>query len=108
MVLMSSLVGSLFYLRARTASFQSQREWDAWRGSELHSPEHDGPVQRKVPKSQRPPLTALLADHFATCVAGAIVFGTALFVTFGFMIQGVWRGHQIVIHDDSGGETGEA
>ena len=99
---MCAVVGSLFYLRGRSDALQRQDEWDAWRESELHGGDHDGPVQRRQPKSQRPPMTALLEDHFATCVAGAVLFGSALFVTFGFMTQGVVTGSRTVIHEDPG------
>lgn len=96
--LMCALVGSLFYLRAQTGELQNQDEWDAWRESDVHDRQTN--VLRKRPKSQLPPMTALLQDHFATCLAGAVIFGTALFATFAFMIRGVSAGEPTVIHDD--------
>lgn len=96
--LMCALVGSLFYLRARTGELQNQDEWDTWREAEVHDLKTN--VLRKRPKSQLPPMTALLQEHFNTCLAGAVIFGTALFVTFGFMLRGVWAGAPTSIHED--------
>jgi len=98
--LIGALVGSLFYLRAQTGEMQKQDEWDAWRGAEVHDVKTH--VLRKRPKSQLPPMTALLQDHFGICLAGAVIFGTALFVTFSFLIRGVWKGAPTTIHEDAG------
>ena len=48
----------------------------------------EGPVQRKVPKSDEPPQLILLRDYFGMCVAGTILFGTALFVVLMIAFRG--------------------
>jgi hypothetical protein len=48
----------------------------------------EGPVKRRVPKSQEPPALRLMRDYFGVSLAATVVFGSLLFV----MVMGAVRG----------------
>jgi hypothetical protein len=63
---------------------QAQTEWNAWRTDAQGA----GPVKRREPKSLQPPALVLMRDHFAACLALALLLSTVLFGTFMFLIRG--------------------
>ena len=73
----------------------AQEDWDAWREEAAkHSGEDgdvEGPVERRTPKSDRPPALVLMDDHYGVCVGFAILLSTVLFATLVFMFVGATR-----------------
>jgi hypothetical protein len=54
------------------------REWDRFREDMRRQTGTDGPVQRKVPKSNEPPGLVWLRDHTGLACAAWLFFGTVL------------------------------
>ena len=90
------LVGGLFQARSYTienlTSDASQAEWQRFKEEQRPKSGVDGPVegpvQRRVPKPDEPPQLLLLRDYFGTCLAGTLLFGSALFVMLMVAIRG--------------------
>ena len=45
-------------------------------------------VQRRAPKSAEPPALVLMRDHFAACLAIAVLLSSVLFGTFMVLVRG--------------------
>lgn len=68
-----------------------RRQWNAWREAARQQAEQAGPVRRRVPTSDEPPVVVLLRDHFATSAAATAAFLSILvWLTIG-AIWGSWR-----------------
>ena len=67
----------------------AETEWQEFRESVAESVEQGGPVQRKIPASEKPPAVVLLSDYFVQCTTIAVLLSSALFATFALMIKGV-------------------
>ena len=67
---------------------EAQSEWDAWRSDAKDMALGAGPVKRREPKSLEPPALVLMRDHFAACLALALLLSTVLFGTFMYFIRG--------------------
>lgn len=78
----------------------AQQEWDEWRAEAERQAKGAGPVQRRVPKSDRPPVLVLMTDYYRTCLAAAVIFSSALFFTLMFMVRGALGKPPLVIRDD--------
>jgi hypothetical protein len=80
--------------RERLLAWQSspaaQQEWDRFRSAMRVESTGEGPVQRKVPKSQEPPLKVWLRDYFALAIAAWILFGSVVFLVTGTLALGAW------------------
>ena len=91
-VLLATLIGSLYALRHRVLSpdrrAAAQRNWEAWRRQASDQVKRQPGTRRQVPRSPEPPATVLLRDHFGLCLTIAIVFGSALFGSFWFFLYG--------------------
>ena len=74
---------------------QAQADWKAWRTAVEEQAAGKGPVARRVPKSQRPPLLVLMQDHFTVCLSGALFFSSLLFVVFMLLARGVLVGPRV-------------
>jgi hypothetical protein len=92
------LLGALFQARSYTienlSDDASRANWlsfkqDARPKSGIDGPV-EGPVQRRVPKPNEPPQLLLLRDYFGTCLAGTLIFGSALFIMIMIALRGVF------------------
>lgn len=90
--LLVGLLQARSYTIANLSNTASQAEWqrfkdDARSKSGIDGPV-EGPVQRKVPKPDEPPQLLLMRDYFGTCLAGTLLFGSALFAMIMIAIRG--------------------
>jgi hypothetical protein len=93
-LLMTGITGSGFYARswavAVYGSPQAQSEWNRWR-AEAAKLAAEGPVKRRVPKSDKPPALVLATAYFGVCLAIALLLTTVLFWTAAYFALGVMR-----------------
>lgn len=93
-LVLSGVVGGSFYARSWAISVygspQAQAEWNEWRAgaAKLAS---EGPVKRRVPKSDRPPALVLATTYFGVCLTITFLLTTVLFATAVYFVQGVLR-----------------
>ena len=91
-VLLACVVGGSFYARswaiATYGSPQAQAQWDEWR-AEAAKLSTEGPVKRRVPKSDKPPALILATTYFGVCLSIAIVLTTVLYGTAAYFVLGV-------------------
>ena len=93
-LLLTAVLGGSFTARAWARSVYGSREaqaqWQKWRAgaAKLSS---EGPVQRRVPKSDQPPALVLATTYFGICLAIVLVLTTVLFATAAFFVHGVWQ-----------------
>jgi hypothetical protein len=73
---------------ATYGTIAAQNEWDTWRSDAKDMSLGAGPVRRREPKSLQPPALVLMRDHFAACLALALLLSTVLFGTFMFFVRG--------------------
>ena len=93
-LVLSGVVGGCLYARSWAVSIygtpKAQAEWNEWRaGAEKLSTE--GPVKRRVPKSDKPPALVLATTYFGVCLTIAMLLTTVLFATAVYFVQGVLR-----------------
>ena len=91
-LVLSGVVGGCLYARSWALSVygtpEAEAEWNEWRaGAEKLSTE--GPVKRRVPKSDKPPALVLATTYFGVCVTIAVLLTTVLFATAVYFVQGV-------------------
>lgn len=104
--LLGSLVSLLLIARQRVlvsdSSELSRQDWENWRDEARRQEEGDGPVSRRVPKSNEPPSLVLLRDHFTTSLAILLVLSSALYFTLAIMFRGILVGpsFQLELADD--------
>ena len=68
-----------------------QQEWLEWVEAARQQASGEGPVQRRVPQAEAPPLTLLMEDYFLVCVGTSCILATALFLTLMFLVQGSYN-----------------
>jgi hypothetical protein len=92
MVLIGTIVGSLFYAKRRMlAEFSNGtivRDWQTWRDDVQQHEETLGPIERRVPTSVEPPALVLMRDYFGVSLAGAVVFTTLLYWIVVWLVTG--------------------
>jgi hypothetical protein len=66
----------------------AQQDWDQWRHAATEASDAEGPVQRKPPRSDRPPALVLMQDYYFGCLAFGIVLSSVLFGTLALMFHG--------------------
>ena len=85
LAVISAVVWSMFEAREfayRTLdTAQAQQDLKVWLQEARRQSEGKGPVKRRAPKSDRPPMLVLLDEHFGVCLSAAVGFGSLLFVT---------------------------
>src|SRR5437870_12127473 len=64
---------------AQLSSPRSISEWQAWRNDERDNQSKQGPVERRVPKSDEPPALVLMRDYFRVLMVGALLFSSLLY-----------------------------
>lgn len=94
LLLLAAVIGGSYYARSWAIAVyggpQGQAGWDQWRaGAEKLSTE--GPVKRRVPKSDKPPALVLATTYFGVCLTIVLVLTTVLFATAVYFVQGVLR-----------------
>jgi hypothetical protein len=90
--LLAAVVAAMFYVRQvvlQSAGAEAQQNWEEWRESVKEGQGKEGPVQRRVPKSNEPPAIVLLRDHFQVCLVIALALSSVLFGTFVLFVRGV-------------------
>jgi hypothetical protein len=91
------VIGGMYYVRQSTlqvyGSGAAQQEWDEWREAVSERTTGSDPTkQRKTKTSVEPPALRLMRDHFAVCLALAVLLSSVLFVTLMFFARGVLQG----------------
>ena len=71
---------------------EAQEQWDAFRRDMRRQSGREGPVQRKVPRSDEPPLRVWLRDYVWLGVAAWVLFGGVLGLALLLFIRGVAAG----------------
>ncbi|MCA9210741.1 MAG: hypothetical protein KDA55_20420 [Planctomycetales bacterium] len=93
-VTIAALLYALYSMRpGLIESFESagaQEQWQAFVDDAKRQAAGEGPVTRRVPRSAEPPTLVLLRDYFSTCVAGAVIFGSALYFSTMFFVRGIF------------------
>lgn len=69
---------------------QRQADWDRWRQKAAEQADGNGPVKRRVPKSEEPPTLVLLRDYYGMCLAAFLLFGSVLYATFVYFVRGIF------------------
>jgi hypothetical protein len=84
--------------RAREAALEelaapeAQAKWAEWRDDvQTGDVEASGGVTRRTPESAEPPWLVLMRDHFAVCLAAAVVFSSLLFGVIVFFVAAIGR-----------------
>lgn len=91
-VVLAAISFAMFRVRdtvLQSAGADSQEDWEAWREAVKEGQGESRPVQRRVPKSEEPPALVLLRDHFAVCLAIALVLSAVLLGTLVLFARGV-------------------
>ncbi len=94
LLLLGGVIRGSFFARSWAISVygspEAQAEWQAWRsGAEKLS--NQGPVKRRVPKSDQPPAMVLATTYFGICLTIVLALSTVLFATAVYFVQGVLR-----------------
>ena len=94
LLLMGAVLAGSFFARNWAidtyGSPQAQAQWDQWR-AEAAKLASEGPVKRRVPKSDKPPALILATTYFGVCLTIALVLTTVLFWTATYFAVGVIR-----------------
>lgn len=96
LVVMAIVAGGMFRVRHRTlqefVTPAAQQRWEQWREEAARQAAGEGSVSRRIPKSSEPPTLVLMRDHFAICLAGTLIFSSALFASIFVLLRGMSRG----------------
>jgi hypothetical protein len=90
-VTLCAVLAAIVYARKEAISTfttpEAQQQWNDWR---IAAKEHagQGPVQRRMPKSDEPPSLVLLRDHFTVVIAATVVFTSALYAMIAYLVRG--------------------
>jgi len=91
-VLLAVLFQARQYTLTHLASDEARAEWQKFKQAAREQSGADGPVDgpvlHKVPKSDEPPQLILMRDYFGMCIAGTLLFGSALFVVLMIALRG--------------------
>lgn len=69
---------------------ESRSQWENWREETVRQSTGDGPVQRRVAKSEEPPMLVLLRDYFSLIAGLLVVIGTLLYGLLVMMVKGAF------------------
>ena len=98
-LVLSGVLSGCLYARSWTVSVygtpEAQAEWNEWRAGAAKL-STDGPVKRRIPKSDKPPALVLATTYFGVCLTIAMLLTTVLFATAVYFVQGVLRSPGIV------------
>ena len=94
-VLLVILVQARQYTLDNLSGDEARAEWQKFKLAAREQSGVDGPIEgpvlRKVPKPDEPPQLLLMRDYFGTCIAGTLLFGSALFVMLMIAFRGAAR-----------------
>jgi hypothetical protein len=68
-----------------------QMHWQKWKAEASRQDGTTGPVARRPPKSDEPPMLVLLRDHYAVIVVAGLTFYSFLFWLALFLGRGLAR-----------------
>ena len=93
-LLLAAVIGGSYSARNWAISVygspQAQAQWNEWKaGAAKLSTE--GPVKRRVPKSDKPPALVLATTYFGVCLTIVLLLTSVLFATAAYFVQGVLR-----------------
>lgn len=92
-LVMTGIVWGMFSMQQWTeatyGNAAAETEWQDFRDAVAETVEQGGPVQRRIPASEKPPGLVLLSDYFIQCTTIAVLLSSALFATFALLIKGV-------------------
>lgn len=93
LLLMAAVIVGLFaarrYARQVYGTAAAQADWEQWVDNvKQQQAENASSVQRRVPRSPRPPALVLMEEHFLTCLTGALLLTTALYGTLAMLLYG--------------------
>ncbi len=91
---MSGMIATLMWTRhsvLTNADPQAVAKWQEWVEEAKRQSKGDGPVKRRPPKSDVPPAYVLMQDFLPICVFATFIFGSALFITFAYLIRGALK-----------------
>jgi hypothetical protein len=71
-------------------------DWQKWRDAAREQSEGAGPVSRRVPKSDEPPMLVLLRDYYGMCLAAVLGFGSLSYAVLVFLFRGATKVSQPV------------
>ena len=94
LVLVGTVVGAMLWTRQSVLSdsspLTSKSDWQEWR-NDVTKQAKTGPVERRVPKSEEPPVLVLMRDNFGVMMTGAILFSSLLYWIMAWFITGMLK-----------------
>ena len=66
-------------------------DWQRWRDAAREQSEGAGPVTRRVPASDEPPVLVLLRDYYGMCLAAVLGFGSLSYAVLVFLFRGATK-----------------
>ena len=69
---------------------KAQADWESWREETRQLSTSNGPVQRRVPKSNSPPVVRLMQDYFWTCWLAIIMMLGVIYGTMYALLIGAF------------------
>jgi hypothetical protein len=94
--LTGTIAGTMFWLRqSAVADWSSPKaiaDWQAWREDVRQQQTTAGSVERRVPKSDKPPALVLMRDYFWVMMVGAVLFSSMLYWIMAWFVTGILKG----------------
>ena len=91
-VVIGALVWSRQWAMRELGSPEARRHWQQWRNEEIRRAERkQGPVRRRPPIAEEPPLLILLRDSFSGIVVGVVVIVSVLFGFVMYVARALFR-----------------
>ena len=84
-----------------------QADWDDFRAAMRRESGRDGPVQRKVPKSQEPPELVWLRDYFGLAVVAWVILAGVLGGFLVFVVVGAAGSRRLLPENQSAGDRND-
>jgi hypothetical protein len=97
LLLAALLLGGLWQARddtiRRLDSQAARAAWLDWQSDARRQNEQSGaPVQRRIARTDEPPLLVLLRDHFPAVAAVSLIVFTALYAFAALIVRGMLQG----------------
>ncbi len=84
-----------------------QADWDDFRAAMRRESGRDGPVQRKVPKSQEPPELVWLRDYFGLAVVAWVILAGVLGGFLVFVVVGAAGSRRLLPENQAAGDRND-
>jgi hypothetical protein len=89
------VIGGMFWIRqivlTQFSTPQSIADWQAWREDVRQQQANPGPVERRIPKSEEPPVLVLMRDYFLVSLLGAAFFTSILYWIVAWFLTGALK-----------------